>query len=88
MRVNRATYGQMQFQLALARAAAWQARVTSGGYRLSRMQRAGGKNEDGSLAWRDCTDDEKLQDAIATMDRHLHMAQEILDATEIGDGAP
>lgn len=85
MSVSRSTYGQMQFQLLLARAAAWQARITSGAYRLSTRQRGSGQNEDGSFAWRDSTDDEKLQDSVAAMDRHLQLAQEVLDATETDD---
>ncbi len=74
------TYVQMQFQLAIARASAWQARITSGAYKQSAAQVANGTNPDGTFTWRDQTDDEKLADAVATMDRHLKFAQDCLDA--------
>ena len=73
-------YGEMQFQLALARAQAWHARIISGAYKLSRSQRATGLGLDGAFTWQDLTDEEKLADAIATMERHLKFAQECLDA--------
>lgn len=70
----------MQFHLSLARAGAEQARIISGAYKLDKTRRLQGLNPDGSFAWRDLSDEEKLQSSVATMERHLKFAQECLDA--------
>ena len=70
----------MQFQLLLARAAAEQAKIVSGAYKLDKTRRSTGLNPDGSIAWRDSSEGEKMENAIATMERHLKLAQECLDA--------
>lgn len=75
-----ADYVQMQFQMALARASYWHAVVVSGGYKASKTQVADGSFVDGSFRWRDTTDDERLKEALSTMNSHLRFAQECLDA--------
>ena len=76
--INR--YCEMQFQMALTRANHWNALISSGAYRLSKTQRGCGKNPDGTIAFRDMTDDEKLESAIATANAHMRFAQECLEA--------
>lgn len=70
-----------QFHLALARAQWWHAQIVSGAYKARRIQQ--GTNEttpDGRIVFRDLTDEEKLADAVATMNRHISIAQEMADA--------
>ena len=71
-------YGKMQFQMFLARAQFFHAEAVTGAYKLRTTQRGveGG-------GWRGLTDDEKLHDCLATMQRHLQRAQEILDSDPI-----
>lgn len=74
-------YCKMQFELHLARAAHWNAIAVSGAYKFRKTQRGTDeKNEDGSIKFRDLTDEEKLQDTISIMNAHLHNARECLDA--------
>ena len=72
-------FNEAQFQLFMARAAYWTAIVTSGAYKLSKKQRGCGKNEDGAIKFRDLTDEEKLQDALATAERHIKIASEFAE---------
>ncbi len=75
-------YQERQFQLFLARAARWTAVINSGAYKFSKTERGCGKNENGTIQFRPLTDDEKLEDALATLDRHLYHAQTFLDAID------
>ena len=68
-------YGKMQFQMFLARAQFFHAEAVTGAYKLRTTQRG---SESGG--WRDLTDEEKLRDCLATMNRHLRHAQEVLDS--------
>ena len=72
-------YVEGQFQLACLRAQWWHALVTSGGYKERKTQVGCGRNEDGTIQFRDCTDEEKLRDALATMQRHIEFAQSCLE---------
>lgn len=69
-----------QFQMFLARATLATAVVQSGAYRLSRTQVGTGERSlDGTFKFRDLTDEEKLDDAVARAHRHLQLAQECMD---------
>lgn len=61
---------ERQIQLLMVRAQWWLASATSGHYRQRMVSRGGVE----------LTDDEKLDDTMATADRHVRMAQEFMDA--------
>ncbi len=70
-------YCARQFQLATLRAQWWMASVTSGHYKQRGLQRGTEeKSEDGRIVFRDCTDEEKLDAAMKTIQRHLEFANE------------
>lgn len=74
-------YIDCQFHLALARAQFWHASIVSGAYKTRRLQCGTDKKApDGSIVFRDMTDEEKLADAMAVMDRHIQTAQDMADA--------
>ena len=61
---------ERQFQVFLARANRMMVEISSGAYKLKRLE-----VQDKGV-WREKTDDEKLADAIQTMDRFLRLADE------------
>jgi len=63
-----------QFQLALMCAQWWLTSVASGHYKQRGLQRGAGKNPDGTIEFRDCTDEEKLDDAMECAKRHMEFA--------------
>ena len=78
-------YNEAQFLLFMARAAHWTAIVHSGAYKLLQPQVGCGRNADGSLEFRPKTEDEKLSDAIATVERHLRIAAEFAEHLPVQD---
>jgi hypothetical protein len=75
-------YQDRMFRIFLARAARWTALVQSGAYKMMRTERGCGKNDDGTIKFRPLTNDEKLADAMSTIDRHLEHAQKFSDALD------
>ena len=74
------TYNEGQFQLFLARAAYWTALVTSGAYKTRKLQRGtDAKTAYGRIVFCDCTDEEKLEDTLATAQRHIQMASDFAE---------
>jgi hypothetical protein len=67
-------YNEAQFLLSMARAAQWTAIVQTGAYKLSKTQVGCGHNDDGTIKFRPLTDDEKLEQALGTVRRHLEIA--------------
>jgi hypothetical protein len=76
-------YSEAQFHLFMARAARWTALVNSGAYKLSKKQRGRGHNDDGTIKFRDLTDEEKLEDAMATIDRHIQIASDFAEHFDV-----
>lgn len=70
-------YVDAQFMLRLQRVQYWSALITSGAYKqLTTQQGTDEKSADGTIVFRDLTDDEKLQHALATMKRHIEIADD------------
>ena len=55
------------------------AEIVSGAYKLRKTQIGCGTNPDGTIEFRDCTEEEKLRDAIGTMTNHCHFVTECAD---------
>ena len=69
----------------------WNAMVVSGNYKSRKVQRGCGKNEDGSIKFRDLTEEELLQDAMSILHNHVRRlfarqlyAQGRRDVDEVG----
>jgi hypothetical protein len=55
------------------------AMIVSGAYKLKKTEVGCGRNEDGTTAFRPCTDDEKLKSAMQTMEAHLRWVGDCVD---------
>jgi hypothetical protein len=58
----------------------WNAMVVSGGYKQRKTTVGYGSNEDRTMKFRDMTDEEKLEDTLATLLRHVKRVWELTDA--------
>lgn len=76
-------FNEAQFLLSMARAAQWTAIVQSGAYKLSKTEMGCGTNPDGTFKFRPMTDDEKLEQALGTVKRHLEIAAEFAQALPV-----
>jgi hypothetical protein len=77
------SYNEAQFQLSMGRAAWWTALVQSGAYKLRRAEIGCGHNADGTILFRPQTDEEKLEAALATVQRHLEIAAQFAEALPV-----
>jgi hypothetical protein len=68
-------YAKMQFKVFEMRALRAHAEIVSGAYKLRNTQVG-----DGSGNWRDCTDEEKLQDHVNQMNSHIKFMSEIMES--------
>lgn len=55
------------------------AMIVSGAYKQRQTQVGCGKNADGTIRFRPCTDEEKLRDAVGTMENHLKLVGDCVD---------
>lgn len=55
------------------------AAIVSGAYKLHKTQVGYGTNPDGTMQFRDCTEEEKLRNAMETMTNHCHFVSECAD---------
>lgn len=70
-------YAARQIKLSMLRAQWWLASAQSGHYKQRKVQR--GTNEktpDGTIAFRDLSEEEKLDDCMRTALRHIELAME------------
>ena len=76
---TRVLFMTLQFQTFQARAMLAHAEITSGAYKLHKTQVGCGRNEDGTMKFRDMTDDEKLTGMVERMNAHIRFMQEHVD---------
>lgn len=55
------------------------AEIVSGAYKYRGLQKGCGKNDDGTIAFRPCTEQEKLEDSMQVMQRQIHRLNECID---------
>ena len=55
------------------------AEIVSGAYRQRKTQVGCGSNPDGTIQWRACTDEEKLEGAMSTMRSHCQWVGDCAD---------
>ena len=73
--------GEGQVIAKLAQVLAWHAEIVSGAYRFRKLSRWAGTNpEDRTTIFRDSTDDEKLQDSLNCLRRHVHDIWELAES--------
>ena len=58
------------------------AEIVSEAYKSRKLQRGCGKKEDGSILFRDCTDEEKLEHVMGTMNSHIRWVGECVELLE------
>lgn len=55
------------------------AMIVSGAYKLKGTEVGCGKNDDGTIKFRPCTEEEKLENAMQTMKAHLKLVGDCVD---------